>query len=107
MESPTLYKMGPVTDTGAPYQFRKQSEISSQFHLDVPIILVMTSSSQPNPKRRIKISSTRVVMRPLVHTEIPRTTIQAKEQDHSSWLKLAESSFDFWDNDEDAAYDRL
>ena len=23
------------------------------------------------------------------------------------WLKLAEKSFEFWDNDEDAVYDRL
>jgi len=27
-------------------------------------------------------------------------------EDHS-WLKLAESAFEFWDNEEDAIYDRL
>ena len=28
-------------------------------------------------------------------------------KDQLGWLSAAESSFEFWDNDEDAAYDKL
>ncbi len=28
-------------------------------------------------------------------------------KDQTSWLKAAEPGFQFWDNDEDAVYDRL
>ena len=28
-------------------------------------------------------------------------------RDHISWLAAAETGFQFWDNDEDALYDRL
>jgi len=32
---------------------------------------------------------------------------ELKEEENRGWLTLAESAFEFWDNEEDAYYDNL
>ncbi len=39
---------------------------------------------------------------------LPRAlSLASKDSEDGGWLTLAESTFDFWDNDEDARYDQL
>jgi hypothetical protein len=40
-------------------------------------------------------------------TSAPVELPQASEMDNLPWLSLAESAFDFWDNEQDAIYDTL
>lgn len=103
-----LYKIGPVTNTGATYTPQKRP-IKSYFPnpSESLIMGVMTSSSTSQKKIRLVHTSAQAVLRPFSRVEIIRIPTQEEEMEQAAWLKLAEASFDFWDNDEDAAYDFL
>ena len=64
----------------------------------------------------IKATFTEGVFKPVddVNDAIPGKTYRVFSEEELrslthdlGWLKLAEKSFDFWNNDEDAVYDRL